>query len=106
MNRYLTRNEVRSVFITALNRVANFNESDPELEKNTFVNFHEFHIIVFLNALKGIMNNRTFTYYGKTFCYNITLNENMVSEWNTFKDCIDYIYENQLVMERLDNVNL
>ena len=102
----LTRNEVKSIFLNALTRVANFNNSDPDIEENTFTNFHNFHKIVLLTAIKGLMHNRTFTYYGKIYCYDITLNENMYNQWATFGDCIDYIENFQLEMEREDNINL
>ena len=106
MGNELKRLKVKSIFTNALNRVANFNIQDPDLEQNTFNNFLDFHKIVLLNAIKGLFLSTTFIKSGKNYCYDITLNENMFSGWNTFKDCIDYLFENQLIMKRESNVDL
>lgn len=105
MGNELTRVRVKSIFTNALNRVANFNIQDPALEQNNFINFMGFHKIVLLNEIKSLFLNTTFIKNGKNYCYDITLNENMFSEWDTFKDCIDYLFENQLIMKREANVN-
>ena len=102
----LSRQEVKNIFTTALTRVANFNSSDPELEENTFENFHDFHKIVFLNELKRILNNTFKLYKGKQYCYNITLNENIINSWKSFADCIDYIADSQRILHVENNVNL
>lgn len=101
----LTRNQLKEIFIQAVLTVADVNNTqDPRLESYSFQFFQPFHKTVFLTNLKYALNNCILGDVGDQYCIDITLNEKMFDEWDSFGDCISFILTNQRALAIKDKV--
>ena len=78
----LTRIQVKNLIVKpALKAVADF---DSDFENFTFDHFHDFSKTIFVTKLSENLSENG---------YDVLLSDSEVGKWNTFSDCIDYIYD-------------
>ncbi len=110
MSWQLPRERVKSIVLDALQKIADFRDDDPNIERNNFKAFSDFHEKVFLMNIKLNLLNQRFiwTNQGKrvTYCYNIPLNEDMIHRWVVLGACIDYVYNKQQLLEVQNKIAL
>lgn len=94
----LTTEQVRIIVGKALKEVADFEDS-AHIDNFAFDRFNKFHKEVFCAELKRLMAEEPYHADGggtlKDRCYDITLNSDLISEWTTVGDCIQYIVREQ-----------
>ncbi|MTI22655.1 hypothetical protein E1176_16605 [Fulvivirga sp. RKSG066] len=77
----LSRTELKKEIVKpALETVAGF---DGDFEDFTFDHFHDFSMSIFVTKIKELLNQKN---------YDVLLNDNVIEQWETFKDTIDYLY--------------
>ena len=79
----ISREEAKQIVIEALEVVADINTDD--VDHFLFSQFNDFQLQMFADALNEKIENEGFS---------ITLNNSIISGWNTIGDCIDYVEEN------------
>ncbi|NVN95847.1 MAG: hypothetical protein HXX18_11245 [Bacteroidetes bacterium] len=101
---FLNKNQIKETVNTALKNVADFT---GEIDNYEFKNFHEFHKNVFINKLKELINSGP--YYDRAGnieyerYYDVPLSIQIFNTWVTINDCIQFIYNNQIVKMRNPN---
>lgn len=93
----LTREQVASIVFEALEKVAGL-PADPE--NAPFDQMQTEHQKVFLTALREILRNTKVNPAdpADNRYYEVILNMEIFESWKIVKDCIDYIFENQMVV--------
>jgi hypothetical protein len=96
---YLTRDQVKQVVINSLKTIANL-PADPEAASFSSMNNLQKHFFLStltskLNALPYNMNDGTTNHLAY---YDIDLMPDSTDDWQTVKDCIDFINDNQKVV--------
>lgn len=82
----------KGIVKNALRKVADFRDN-ADFEQFTFQHFHDYHKEVFLTHLKlGTNAIKDANSY-----YDIVLNANLINQWNTLKDCVDYLFEENIL---------
>jgi len=88
----LDRERIIDIVTEALKEVADF-QDDADIEGFSFQHFHDFHKKVFATTLKKeVLNVKN-----DEFHYDIVLNENIIENWDTLGDCVDYIREENIL---------
>ncbi len=101
---FLEKVQIKDMVKEALKEVADFS---GEIDSFEFRHFHEYHKKVFLTKLKELINKSP--YYDRNGnieyerYYDVPLSISVITSWNLISDCINYIFENQLVKKRNPN---
>lgn len=101
---FLSRNQIKDIVTNALSVVADFN---GDIDNYEFKNFHESHKNVFINKVKELINS--YPYYDRAGnsdferYYDVPLSVESFNSWLIISDCIQFIFDNQVVKKRDPN---
>ncbi len=79
----------------ALKEVADFPDN-ANISSFSFQHFNDFHKLLFASALK----KEVISIKDGSSHYDVVLNPNIINNWSTVQDCINYLVNNQQMMFR------
>jgi hypothetical protein len=98
---WLSREQVKEIVRTSLSSVADF---EGDIEQFEFENFHNFHKIIFLTSLRQNIVSQPYNNSDGSLTYDryydVILNDSVFASWNSISDSINYIVNNQFIMQR------
>ena len=97
----LNRDQVKAVVTDSLKVIADL---PADVESSTFTNFDDEQKQIFLKALKDKLNALKYIKDDGTTTdaayYDVDLTPDSIDLWHTVKDCIDWVVENQNVVDK------
>jgi len=100
----LEKTSITSIVAESLREVADF-PLGSDIVSYTFDKFLGFHKVVFLASLKkNLLSQEYDDGQGHVFYYDAALNVDLIEQWKTLRDCIDYVFEQQSTALKQANV--
>jgi len=99
---FLSRDEVEAIVIKTLNLIADLPEGD--IENTSLAMLNDDQKQIFLTALKSNINNYPYHLRDNSpsddAYYDIAITIAIIDDWKTVGDCIDWITENQISVDK------